>query len=94
MVSPMPEKSKDSLIIEWIATFFVNSTLSKHYEVMPAEHVTRQYWQFAVEELVCCLRTELGQPAFGLSETEITIHFHLPLHDFINLVRKKLGFYD
>ena len=92
MVNPMQEESIDSLILEWIATFFVASTLSGNYKAMPDKHVTRQYWQVAVEELVYCLRKELGQPAFGLTETEITIHFHLPLHEFINLVRKKLRF--
>lgn len=58
---------------------------------VPADHITRQTWQDNVEALVSELRGRLNQPAFGLSEPEISISYHRPLSDFYTLVRRRAG---
>ena len=56
----------------------------------PDEHFSRQIWQEYVEELVEQLRTALRFPTLGLSQAEISAHYHLPLSQFLLLVRSKL----
>jgi len=56
--------------------------------LIPANRKTRQEWQKAVEQLVLSLRNRFGQLTFGLSEAEISVHYHLPVHRF------NLGFPD
>jgi len=63
-------------------------------DLIPANHKTRQQWQKAVEQLVLSLRNRFGQLTFGLSEAEISVHYHLPVHRFVKLVEQNLGFPD
>jgi len=63
-------------------------------DLIPANHKTRQEWQKAVEQLVLSLRNRFGQLTFGLSEAEISVHYHLPVHRFVKLVEQNLGFPD
>lgn len=60
-------------------------------DLIPAEKLSRQAWQEAVEQLTFRLRDLFRRPAFGLSESEISLHYHLPLGDFIALIKRRLG---
>jgi len=57
----------------------------------PADQISRQEWQEVVELLVVRIREEYVTPVFGLTEMEISIHYHRPLSDFQRLIAKKLG---
>ncbi len=63
-------------------------------DLIPANKKSRQEWQKAVEQLVLALRKQFGQLTFGLSEAEISVHYHLPVHRFVKLVEQILGFPD
>ena len=58
---------------------------------IPADHIVRQAWQEEVEHLICELRMRLRRPAFGLAESEISAHYHLPVAKFITLIKHRLG---
>jgi len=60
-------------------------------EWTPADHMTRQAWQERVEDMVAEIRFMTGCPAFGLTEAEISIHYHQPLAQFGQLISRKLG---
>jgi len=57
---------------------------------LPTEHISRQEWQESVEWFVKEIRTSTGRPAFGLTEAEITVHYHKSLLKFCNLIETKL----
>lgn len=59
---------------------------------LPADHISRQRWQEAVEAVVEELRAATGRPAFGVTEAEISVHFHRPLGRLAKLLAKKLEF--
>ncbi len=56
-----------------------------------AVHISRQAWQVLVEELVVELRKTYRRPAFGLSDAEVSVHYHRPIKDFAELLRTKLA---
>lgn len=58
----------------------------------PADQISRQAWQEAVERLLTKIRVEFASPAFGLTEGEISIHYHRSLDDFIRLIADRLGY--
>lgn len=60
-------------------------------ETIPENHISRQKWQEVVECLLKNIRSEFKSPAFGLSEAEISLHYHRPLADFYKLISKNLG---
>ena len=60
-------------------------------DVMPAEIMSRQDWQDGIETLVEDIRKLTRKPAYGLSETEISVHFHLPLKRLMSLLESRLG---
>ena len=58
---------------------------------VPSNNVSRQDWQNAVESMVAEIRVTSKRPAFGLSESEISVHYHLPLARTAVLIRQRLG---
>lgn len=58
---------------------------------IPAENMERQDWQNAVEAAVPRLRKQLAQPVFGLSEPEVSIFYHRPIIEFIDLILHRAG---
>ena len=61
---------------------------------IPAEKISRQDWQEAVERMIRKIRLEFRQPAFGVSAAEISIHYHLALPAFADHVGRKIGVAD
>jgi len=59
-------------------------------EITPADQISRQLWQQAVENAIDTIRLQVNRPAFGLSESEISVHYHLPVSKFVELVKIKL----
>lgn len=59
-------------------------------EVVPADYISRHAWQVAVEECVEELRKLTNRKAFGLSEAEISVHYHGTLDKFIDMLQLKL----
>ena len=57
----------------------------------PQDHISRQAWQDAVEQLEERIRLDLGQPAFNLTKPEVSIHYHKPLLEFARLISQKTG---
>ncbi|WP_138466969.1 hypothetical protein [Poseidonocella sp. HB161398] len=57
----------------------------------PADAVSRQDWQEIAEDIVARARRLAGQPAFGLGEAEVSVHYHRPLGTFAALIRTRLG---
>jgi len=60
-------------------------------KIVPAEHVTRQEWQLTAEGCIEQLRKLTDRKAFGLSEAEISVHYHQTLDTFIELLQLRLG---
>ena len=60
-------------------------------EWLPADHIDRQDWQVAIEAFVMAIRDVSHRPAFGLSEADISVHYHSPLERFALLINGKLG---
>jgi len=58
---------------------------------VPAERISRQAWQETVEAFVIEARAVIGRPAFGVSEAEISIHYHKPIEFFCRLAGERLG---
>jgi len=81
-------------IEEWLFEFLEIPKECRNSNLIPANEKTRQQWQKAVEQLVLSLRNRFGQLTFGLSEAEISVHYHLPVHRFVKLVEQNLGFPD
>ena len=57
----------------------------------PQDHISRQAWQDAVEQLEDRVRSDFGQPAFKLTKSEFSIYYHKPLLEFARLVSQKTG---
>jgi hypothetical protein len=57
---------------------------------VPAEHISRQAWQEAVEAVVADMRKTSGQSAFGLKSWEVSIYYHQPLGEFARELRQQL----
>ncbi|MGF1445607.1 MAG: hypothetical protein ACFBRM_05340 [Pikeienuella sp.] len=58
---------------------------------VPADHVSRDDWQLIAEETVLRVRRMTGRPAFGVSEAEVSVHYHKPVDAFAGLVLERLG---
>ena len=58
---------------------------------VPADQMSRQVWQDRIESFVEQVREIYLQPAFGLSQNEISIHYHLALREFTDVVKRKIG---
>lgn len=58
---------------------------------VPAENISREQWQRAVEALTQCIRQRAGRPAFGFGDAEVSVHYHKALRDFAALARERLG---
>lgn len=77
----------------------IRNLIRKHYNLpagglggwVPAEHISRQDWQDATEGFVSAVRILSERPAFGLSETEISVHYHQAVERFAELIAIRLG---
>ena len=77
----------------------VNTLIKECFEIssagwsdwLPADHISRQNWQENVERLLKRSRELYKRPAFGLSESEISVHYHLPIEEFATLIKHRLG---
>lgn len=65
-------------------------SLQKKVSQAPDAHMTRQAWQELVECLVKKVRQAHDSPYFGLTNAEISVHYHRAIVDFISFVRSKL----
>ncbi len=81
-------------IEEWLFEYLEIPQEFQDSSLIPASKKTRQQWQKAVEQLVLSLRNRFDQLTFGLSEAEISVHYHLPVDRFVKLVEQNLGFSD
>ena len=57
----------------------------------PQDHISRQAWQDAVEQLEDKVRSDFDQPAFKLTKPEVSIYYHKPLVEFARLISQKTG---
>jgi len=57
----------------------------------PQDHISRQDWQIAVEQLAAKVRSDLDQPEFKLTTSEVSIYYHKPLLEFARLISQKTG---
>ncbi len=60
-------------------------------KMTPADNLSRQQWQDGIEALVEQLRSITGRAAFGLTDAEISVHYHRPLDEFRRSLESKLG---
>lgn len=77
--------------VDWIRRLLIQPTDQLWFSLAPAADMSRQQWQEIVEYLAAELRGHYSQPAFGVSEAEISMHYHLPAEQFVRLVRRRLG---
>jgi len=75
----------DRFVIESLAPL-----LRRDLNSTPEAHMTRQAWQEQVERLIERMREAYRRPAFGLTEAEISVHYHRPLGDFLALIESRL----
>ena len=59
-------------------------------DYIPAEHVSRHYWQLASERIIDSIRHHLDHADFELSQPEISIHYHRRLRFLADLIKTKL----
>jgi hypothetical protein len=59
-------------------------------DYVPADHVTRQFWQLVSDRLVELINNHVDGMELQLSEPEISIHYHRRLRFLAELIRNKL----
>lgn len=77
--------------VDWIRRLLGHPPDQSFASRAPAAEFSRQQWQVIVEFLVDQLRDHYSQPAFGVSEAEISMHYHLPAGEICHLIRRRLG---
>lgn len=85
-------QNEEKMTIEQLIRRSVSLPLGLERDRTPADQISRQQWQETIEHLVILIREEFSSPAFGLTEAEISIHYHRPLDDFRRLIANKLGY--
>ncbi len=76
--------------IENLDSRYLSGVLAPNHPEVPEAFLTRAAWQSQVVNLILRLRKDYRRPAFGLTEAEISVHYHRALDDFIALLRTKL----
>jgi hypothetical protein len=77
--------------IEQFALRHIQTESAVSINSIPADGMSRQAWQEAVEAFVPMVQGTFGDKNFKLTSAEISICYHLPLGGFVDLLAKKLS---
>lgn len=86
-----PVGGSDGRMIERIIQESVGGREAIPHDWVPADNIGRDAWQAVAEDVVERVRLLTRRPAFGLSEADVSVHYHKPVCSFGELILARLG---
>jgi len=78
------------MVVDELLERFTQEIDTHRNDRIPADHVSRQVWQKAVEQLIVQIREQTACEDFFLTRSEISVFFHKTHAEFAEFINKRI----